>query len=158
MKEATRKVILRLKEVKSQKGLSQQDIFEMCANRGEYVSQSSIRRVFAKGSEDGPDFRQSTIDPIFHAIIGTEQLELTDAEEAALSETEKEVIVENAALKAMVEMKDASIGDLSAQILRLNEEKDSLTRQLADALLRYDTAVDLVRSAMESFGRGSRQH
>lgn len=157
MKEATKKVILRLKEVKLQKGLSQQDVFELCANRGEYVSQSSIRRVFAKGSEDGPDFRHSTIDPIFHALIGTEELELTDAEEAALSETEKEVIVENAALKAMVEMKDAAIADLTAQISQLNSDKAALIRQLEDATLRHDEAVSIVRVAMESFGKGSRQ-
>ena len=155
MKEATQKVILRLKEVKDQKRLSQQDIFELCATAGEFVSKSSIRRVFANGSEHDPSFRQTTIDPIFHALIGTEEFSLSEAEEAALSDTEKEVITENSALKAMIEMKDATITVLNEKIERLGQDIMALETQLNHMTTKYHTATELIQVAMESFGRGS---
>lgn len=141
MQEATRKVILRLKEVRNQKRLTYQEIVDACEARNESVSLSTVRRVFGKGSEDGPDYRTYTINAIFRAVIGTE----TEVEEAALVDTE------NSALKAFVELKDATLDDLQHQIDALKEENETLRCTIRDMQIRLDTTNDVIRLAVETF-------
>lgn len=155
MKEATRKVILRLKEVKEQKKLSCQDVIELCYANGDSVSPSTVRRICAKGSEDGPDFRTYSIDAVFRAVVGTEELELTAAEAAALTDTEKEVYTENAALKAVVELRDATIADLQRQIESLTQEKAALEVAISTMQIKLDTTTDIIALAMRSLGEGA---
>jgi ribosomal protein L29 len=155
MKDANRKVILRLKEVRNQKNLSYQDIVDACETQGEAISLSTVRRIFAKGSEDGPDYRTYTINAIFHAVIGTEDLELTAAEEAALTDPAKEAIVENAALKAVVELRDATIEELNRQIKDLNADIVELKTALNTANIKLDATIDVFRIAMESLGKSA---
>lgn len=154
MKEATRKVILRLKEARAQKNLTYQDIVDACEAQNEAVSLSTVRRIFAKGSEDGADYRTYTINAIFRAVVGTEDVELTEAEEAALSDTEKEIVTENATLKAVVEMRDATITELQQQIDILTQENNGLKAQLDVMQIRLTTTTDLFKLGMESLGRG----
>lgn len=141
MQEATKKVILRLKEVRNQKRLTYQEIVDACEARNESVSLSTVRRVFGKDSEDGPDYRTYTINAIFRAVIGTE----TEVEEAALVDTE------NSALKAFVELKDATLDDLQHQIDALKEENETLRRTIEDMQIRLDTTNDVIRLAVETF-------
>ena len=155
MKDANRKVIFRLKEVREQKGLTYQDIVDACEAQGEAISLSTVRRIFAKGSEDGPDYRTYTINAIFHAVIGTEDLELTAAEEAALTDPAKEAIAENAALKAVVELRDATIEDLQHQIDTLKSEKADLEALVNTMQIKLETTTDMFRLAMESLGKSA---
>ena len=155
MKKATRKVILRLKEVREQKHLTYQEIVEICENNNESVSISSVKRLFAKGSEDRSDYRRYTLEAIFHAVIGTDDIELTEAEEAAMTEAEKEVFTENSALKAMLEMERARIEAMQQQIDELKREKENLEQALSVNQIKLDTTNDVIRLAMESFGKGS---
>lgn len=155
MREENKKVILKLKEVRSQKNLTYQDIVDACEAQNESVSLSTVRRIFAKGSEDGPDYRTYTINAIFHAVVGTEDMTLTEAEQAALTDPGKEAVTENAALKAVVEMKDATISDLNQQIEELKAEKASLEARFSELTIRHETAVDMFRMAMESIGKSS---
>ncbi len=155
MREATKKVIQRLKEVRYQKGLTYQEIVDACEAQNDSVSLSTVKRIFAKGSEDGPDYRTYTINAIFRAVIGTEEVELTAAEEAALTDTEKEVFTENAALKAVVEMRDLTIADQQQQIETLKSEIAALDDVISTLQIRLETATDIIRIAMESLGKGS---
>ena len=156
MQESTRKVILRLKEARAQKNLTYQDIVDACEAQNESVSLSTVRRIFSKGSEDGADYRTYTINAIFRAVIGTEDIELTDAEEAALTETEKEAVTENSALKAVVEMKDATIADLQQQIESLIAEKESLEQKVSILQIKLETMTDVIRVSMEAIGKSAR--
>ena len=140
MKEATRKVILRLKEVREQKRLTYQEIVDACEAQNEAVSLSSVKRIFAKGSEDGPDYRPYTINAVFRAVIGTE----TEVEEAALVDTE------NSALKAFVELKDATLEDLQRQLDAMKEENASLRRTIEELQIRLDTTTNIIRLAVET--------
>ena len=153
MQEATRKVILRLKEARAQKNLTYQDIVDACEAQNESVSLSTVRRIFSKGSEDGADYRPYTINALFRAVIGTEEIELTDAEEAAMTETEKEAVTENSALKAVVEMKDATIADLQQQIEALIAEKESLEQKVSVLQIRLETMTDIIRVSVEAIGK-----
>ena len=155
MRERTRKVILRLKEAREQKSLTYQEIVDICENNNESVSLSSVKRLFAKGSEDRSDYRRYTLEAIFHAVIGTEDIELTAAEEAAMTDAEKEVFTENSALKAMLEMERARIESMQQQIDELKREKEELEQTLSLMQVRLDTTNDVIRLAMESFGKGS---
>ena len=155
MKEATRKVILRLKEVKEQKRLTYQEIVDLCETNNEPVSLSSVKRLFAKGSEDKSDYRQYTLDAIFHAVIGTEEVELTAAEEAAMTDLEKEVFTENSALKAMLEMERMRIDGLQQKLDELENEKAAMQATIHDLQIKLDTTTNLVCLAMEAHGRGS---
>lgn len=156
MQESTRKVILRLKEARAQKNLTYQDIVDACEAQNESVSLSTVRRIFSKGSEDGADYRTYTINAIFRAVIGTEEIELTDAEEAAMTEAEKEVVTENSALKAVVEMKDATIADLQQQIESLIAEKESLEQKVSILQIKLETMTDIIRVSMEAIGKSAR--
>jgi transcriptional regulator with XRE-family HTH domain len=156
MQESTRKVILRLKEAREQKNLTYQDIVDACEAQNESVSLSTVRRIFSKGSEDGADYRPYTINALFRAVIGTEEIELTDAEEAAMTEAEKEVVTENSALKAVVEMKDATIADLQQQIESLISEKESLEQKVSILQIRLETMTDIIRVSMEAIGKSAR--
>ena len=156
MQESTRKVILRLKEARAQKNLTYQDIVDACEAQNESVSLSTVRRIFSKGSEDGADYRTYTINAIFRAVIGTEEIELTDAEEAAMTEAEKEVVTENSALKAVVEMKDATIADLQQQIESLIEEKENLEQKVSILQIRLETMTDIIRVSMEAIGKSAK--
>lgn len=154
MKEATKKVVLRLKEARDQKGMTYQAIVDACEAQNESVSLSTVRRIFAKGSEDGPDYRPYTINAIFKAVIGTDDLELTAAEEAELTDTAKEVVTENAALKAVVELRDATIAELQQQIEALTQQNKDLAAQLDVLKIQLETTTDLFKLGMESLGRG----
>lgn len=157
MKEATKRVVQHLKEVKVQKNLTCQDIADACENLGEFVSLTTIRRIFAKGSEEGADFRPYTINAIFRAVIGTEDIAMSAAEEAALSDIEKEVYAENAALKAVIEMRDATISDLQKQIENLQQEVDCQKSVTENFAVKYNTAVEVFQIAMESLGKSVSQ-
>ena len=149
---------MRLKEVREQKGLTYQDIVDACEAQGEAISLSTVRRIFAKGSEEGPDYRTYTINAIFHAVIGTEDLELTAAEEAALTDPAKEAIAENAALKAVVELRDATIEDLQHQIDTLKSEKADLEALVNTMQIKLETTTDMFRLAMESLGKSTSRY
>ena len=155
MRERTRKVILRLKEAREQKSLTYQEIVDICENNNESVSLSYVKRLFAKGSEDRSDYRRYTLEAIFHAVIGTEDIELTAAEEAAMTDAEKEVFTENSALKAMLEMERARIESMQQQIDELKREKENLEQTISTIQIKLDTTNDIIRLAMESFGKGS---
>ena len=48
----TREVILSLKQVKKEKNLSLDKILALIAGNGEYLSKTTLSRVFAEGSEE----------------------------------------------------------------------------------------------------------
>ena len=153
MTEATKKTIIRLKEVKAKKKLSCQDIADACEEQGCSVSLSSVKRFFAPGSEDGHDYRSYTIDAIARAVIGTDEVELSAAEEAKLTDTGKEIVAENAALKALVELHEKSIEQLNMVIETLNERRTQLEAEKAEMQVRLETITDMFRIAMESLGK-----
>lgn len=137
MKETTKQAIIDLKRVKEQNNLSCQKIYDICDKNGEAVGITTIRKIFAPGSEDkNNDFRPDTLNAILHAVLGTSSDALSKAE--------------NDALKAVIGLNDKLLAEKEEAIQRL-------TRELEDTRLRLDAMNDVIRIAMESFGRGSRQ-
>lgn len=74
----TKDIILKLKEVKDEKGLSLNEIVNLVEKNGDYISRSSIQRVFADGSEDVSFRYEETIRPIAKALLEIETIEDDD--------------------------------------------------------------------------------
>ena len=135
MKETTRQAIIDLKRVKEQNDLTCQKIYDICEKNGESVGITTIRKIFATGSEDKTNnFRPDTLNAILHAVIGTGSDSLSK--------------VENDALKAIIEMNDKVIAEKDETIQRL-------TRELEDIRIRLDAVTDMFRLAMESLGKSA---
>ena len=64
-----RKTIRRLKEIKSEQGLSVPKIMDLMEERGQFVSESTIKRVFADGSEEQSFRYQDSIAPIADVLL-----------------------------------------------------------------------------------------
>lgn len=132
MKDTTRQAVIELKKAKEQNGISCQRICDICEQNGEAIGITTIRRIFAPGSEDKPNnIRPATLNAILHAVLGTDDT-LTKAE--------------NAALGAVVEMNEKALAEKDETIKQL-------TRELEDTRLRLETVTDLFRVAMESLGK-----
>ena len=151
MREATKRVVQYLKEVKIQKQLTCQAIVDACEEQGVAISLTTVRRFFAMDSENGPDYRPYTVNALLNAVVGTETIPLTAAEEASFTDAEKEVFTENAALKAAADMHNAVIEDLQNQIAALKQEKSDLEHTISVMQIKLDTTTDMFRLAMESF-------
>lgn len=72
MQKSQKELILELKRLRTEQGLTYQDIVSHCEAHGEAVSLSTVKRVFAKGSEDGAFRMDTTLDPIARVLRGPE--------------------------------------------------------------------------------------
>lgn len=70
MQKSQKELILELKRLRTEQGLTYQDIVSHCEAHGEAVSLSTVKRVFAKGSEDGYFRPDTTLDPIARVLKG----------------------------------------------------------------------------------------
>lgn len=64
-----RKTIHRLKQIKAEQGLTLPRIIELMDERGQYVSETTIKRVFAEGSEEQNFRYQDSIAPIADVLL-----------------------------------------------------------------------------------------
>ena len=64
-----RKTIHRLKQIRAEQGLTLPRIIELMDERGQYVSETTIKRVFAEGSEEQNFRYQDSIAPIADVLL-----------------------------------------------------------------------------------------
>ena len=114
-----------LKRVRQEDGLSISDIVRMCEDNGEAVSESTVKKVFADGSEAFSFNYESTLKPIINALLG-------DHEEAP--ETEMMISV--------AEFKAAKIKDLESQIARMEESYKRRIEFLKNQIDIKDARID----------------
>ena len=78
-----RKTIHRLKQIKSEQGLTVPKIMDLLEERGQFVSEATIKRVFADGSEEQNFRYQDSIAPIADVLLDiygdTSNLDDTDS-------------------------------------------------------------------------------
>lgn len=131
----TRDIIIQLKAVKSERNLSLADIITMIEENGDFVSKSSLSRLFSDGSED-ISFKEETILPLCRALLDIENIEETDTTDAA-------------ALKAIIRYKGQRISELKQQIerLELDLSREKLKRHEALDAERemYNRRVDFLK-------------
>lgn len=75
----TKDIIIQLKQVREEKGLSLNDILSMVEEKEQYPpSRSTIQRLFAEGSEEQSFKYEETIRPIANVLLDIENIEEED--------------------------------------------------------------------------------
>jgi cell division septum initiation protein DivIVA len=157
-----RKTIKRLKQIKAEQGLSIPQIMEMMERHGKYVSESTLKKVFADGSEEKSFRYQDSIAPVADVLLDIygDTSGLDDADSLRQIIREKNKLIELFAIKVeelgeeakarekLYEDRKAvfekTIESLELQVHRLHEQvdrKDNMLEKLVNALLMNESDV-----------------
>lgn len=152
-----RKTIRRLKEIKAEQQLSYSQIMKMLEDAGQYVSEATLKKVFADGSEEKSFRYQDTILPLADVLLDLygDKSGLEDAESLREIIREKNKFIESLIVKIdeqkaiyakneeMYEDRKAiyqkQIEQLQAQIARCEkaiDRKDAMIERLLNATLQ----------------------
>lgn len=101
-----REIIIELKKVREEKGLSYNDILDLMEENGDYLSKSTLSRVFADGSEEVSFRYEETIRPIANALLDIERIEDDDT-------------LDTRAMKSLLKYKADKIEELERKIEQL---------------------------------------
>lgn len=123
-------IVTKLKRVREENGLSYQKIVDMVEQNGEYVSLSTVKRVFSDGSEEFGFQYENTLKPIATAVLGI------------YSETDTATISEVDALKSILAYKSDRISELEAQLNRIEESYRRRLDFLKEQISLKDVRID----------------
>lgn len=107
----TKDIIIKLKQVREEKGLSYGDILDLMEKNNDYLAKSTISRVFADGSEEQSFRYEETIRPIAKALLDMETIEEDDDSSVQ-------------GLKTILKYKMQIIEDLEKQVASLKTDLD----------------------------------
>ena len=113
-------IIRNLKRVRSEDGLSISEIVKLCEENGESVSETTVKKVFAEGSEAFSFNYESTLKPIINAL-------LDDHEETA----ETDMMISVAKFKA-AKIKDARL-----------DKRDEMITKLIDTIIHHTLGQEI---------------
>lgn len=132
----TKDIIIRLKEVREEKGLSYNDILALMEKNGHFLAKSTLSRVFAEGSEELSFKYEETIRPIAIALLDMETIEDTDNMDVQ-------------AMKSLLKYKIQRIEELEAQVrdlkTALDKEKIKYHEKLDKERDMYNRRVDFLK-------------
>lgn len=107
----SKQVIIKLKEVRAEKNYSLDRIRELIEQNGQFVSKSTLSRVFSDGSEDKGFRYEETLRPIANALLNIETIESDDD-------------IDTQAYKSILKLKNELISDLEKQNKELRDALD----------------------------------
>lgn len=123
--ERTKEIILQLKQSKEERDLSISEIYDMLMAANCDISLTTLKRVFAEGSEEQGSFRfKDTIQPIAQVMLAIKE-ETTAANQLTDGEID--------ALKNIALLKDAMITDLQKENEALAAKAAQLEKDYAEA-------------------------
>lgn len=122
-------LIFRLKSVREERKLSLPDVMEMIEKNNDYISMTTLRRVFADGSECLDFSYDKTIRPIVNALLSSE-------EEAPAAAAEIDL------LKSVIRLKNETIDSLKERIDTIKSEYDRRLAFLRDQIEKKDRRMD----------------
>lgn len=132
----TKDIILKLKDVRDERGLSYNDILLLLEKNGDYLAKSTIARVFSEGSEDLSFRYEETIRPIANALLDIEHIEDTDGMDVK-------------AMKSLLKYKIQRIEELEQQIEHLKVDLSNAKNKYHDRLdkerERYNKSIDFLK-------------
>ena len=120
-----RDIIIQLKQVREEKGLSYNDILDLMEKNEDYLSKSTLSRIFAEGSEDSSFNYETTIRPIAKALLDIEEIEADDNTDIR-------------AMKSLLKYKIQRIEELERKV-------ESLELALAEEKLKHHEKLDKER-------------
>ena len=123
-----RRTIHRLKKIKEEQKLTYANIMDLLEQHGQYVSEATLKRVFAEGSEDQNFRYQDSIAPLADVLLDIygESSESDDAESLRRIIREKNKMIEFLLLK--MDEKDSEFEKLKT----LYEERKALYEKSID--------------------------
>ena len=136
----TRKVILLLKQVKEEKKLSLDAILALIEENGDYISKSTLSRIFKEGSEDQGFRYETTLRPIAEALLDIDNIEIDDD-------------TDTKAYKAILHLKKDLITELKeelkAQESKLNDEKLKYSDMLQEETDKFQRSLVFMKHQIE---------
>ena len=134
LKDTIADIIMKLKKVRAENGLTYESISDLVEQNGYHVSMFTIRRVFEEGSEEYGWQYQNTLKPIADAVLGVYAVE-PETEGKAEEETVD-------ALRAVVRLKNEMIEELTARIKRTEESYKRRLDFVMDQIALKDGRID----------------
>lgn len=149
----TKEIIIKLKEVREERNLSYNDIVSLVEKNGDYISRSTVQRVFADGSESVSFRYDETIRPIANALLDIDNIEAEDD-------------MDTQAMKTLLQYKNQRIKDLEQQLdkeklkyhEKLEKEReqsrksiDFLKEQISYKDKRMDLLLDSIKQKEERY-------
>lgn len=129
----TKQLLKQLKEVKQAKNLSLDQILKMIEDNGEYVSKSTLSRVFSDNADD-MDFRyDTTLRPICEALLDIENFETYDSADVK-------------AYKAILKLKKDIILEMKEEV---EEEKVNYAEKLEEETDKYHKSLNFMSHQIE---------
>lgn len=129
-------VILKLKEVREEKGLSYNDILELMEKNGDFLSKSTLSRVFADGSEEIKFRYEDTIRPIANALLDIENIEEEDSTDVKT-------------MKSLLKYKNDRILELEKQVrdleTALDRQKIKSSEKLEKERDAFNSSIDFLK-------------
>ena len=136
----TKDIIIKLKEVREEKGYSYTDIINLMEKNNDYISKSTLSRVFAEGSEDVSFKYDETIRPIAKALLDIETIEETDNMDVQ-------------AMKSLLKYKMQRINDLEKQVehlqVALDKEKIKAQEKFEKERALYNDRINFLTSQID---------
>lgn len=133
-------IIIQLKQVREERGLSYNDILDLMEKNGDYLSKSTLSRVFADGSEEVSFRYEETIRPIANALLDIETIEDDDT-------------IDTRAMKSLLKYKIERIEDLEQQVLNLklalDNEKVKYHERLDEERAKYQKSIDFLTNQID---------
>lgn len=149
MEQRIREVITRLKLVRQEKDMSLQEIVDLCAENGNYVSMSSVRRVFSTDSENMSFRYETTIQPIARVLLNLDDVDSTSEAVQSASEIGAEI----SALKAVIAVKNQAMEGMNQTIEALNRSIDAKDQEI-ERLLSTTKAQLATREGTVAYLKG----
>ena len=147
--ESTKELITLLKQIRQEKNLSFDKILSMMEDNGDYLSKSTLSRVFQDGSEDNGSFRYETLKPIADVLLDVEHIETYDTTDTkaykSMLKIKKEIIEELKTANDQTKLDYAE--KLQAETERFQRSLDFMSHQIElkdqriDALLATTTEL-----------------
>ena len=153
LEKLKKSTIVKLKKIKEEQDLSIKKIMDLIEERGMFVSEGTLKKIFADGSEERNFRYQDTIAPLADVLLDMygDQSGVEAADSLRLIIREKNKQIEFLMIK-LEEQKDvyaerksmyeSRIADLNAQLNRLDisvERKDSVIEKLLNAYLNRES-------------------
>ena len=146
--ERTRELIIQLKQIRKERNLSLQDVLDLVIASGGYTSLSSVKRVFAEGSENQNFRYQETIRPIARGLLGVTE-ETPENNDISANEID--------ALKNVILLKDSMIHSLQNEIETLSAKNEATSahaqHQLEEMRAEHQKKIDYLLGQIERLRR-----
>lgn len=149
----TKDIILKLKRVREEKNLSLNEMVRIIEENGDFISKSTLSRLFADGSEEIAFRYEATVKPVAYALLGVENI---DEDESLDVQTMKSVLQYQ---MQRIEELEKQVAEFDAEINKqklkaaekLDKERDGWKRSidfLKEQIAYKDKRMDLLLNAV----------